>query len=91
MAVFTNDLRETLTYDERFKHEFYLILRTFWWIIYSNNFIRSLYNRARCLLTHNFLELGKIRVSKVYRKLRFPVNRLRIRSLEAKLLLETKR
>ena len=28
-AGFTNDFRETLTYGEPLKHEFYLILRTF--------------------------------------------------------------
>ena len=28
-AEFTNDLRETLTYGELLKHEFYLILRSF--------------------------------------------------------------
>ena len=64
-AWFTNDLRETLTYGELLKPELYLILGTFAWESYSNNFIRCLYNRARCILIDNFLELDKIRVSKV--------------------------
>ena len=43
--------------------------------------MRSLCIRARCILIHNVLELGKIRVSKVHRKLRSLVNRSRIRPL----------
>ena len=47
------------------KHEFYLILRIFGWISYSNNLIKCLYNRARFILIHNFLKFGIISVSKV--------------------------
>ena len=78
-AGFTNDLQETLTYGGLLKHVFCLILRTFGWLSFSNNFIKCLYNRARCILIHNFLELGKICVSKVHRKLRFPASRSQIR------------
>ena len=58
-AEFTNDLRKTETYGKFLKYEFCLILRTFVGESYSNNFIRCLCNRARCVLIHNFLELGK--------------------------------
>ena len=78
---FSNDLRDTLTSGEILKHKFYLILIIFGWVSYSTSFINCLCNRARCILIHNFLELGKIRVSKVHRKLRSLVNRSRIRPL----------
>ena len=78
---FSNDLRETLTYGELLKHEFYLSLRIFGWVSYSNSFIKCIYKWARCILIHNFLSLGKFRVSKVYRKLRSPVNCSRIHRL----------
>ena len=78
-AGFLNDLRETLTYGELFRHYFYLIPRTFGREGYSNNSRRCLYNRARCILIDNFLELGKTCVSKAHRKLRSPVPRSRIR------------
>ena len=61
------------------KHKFNLILRTFGRESYSNNFIRCLYNRVRCILTHNFLELSKSCVLKVYCILRSSVNCSRIR------------
>ena len=80
-AWFTNELREILTYVELLKPEFYLIRRTFGWEKLFQNFIRSLYNRARCILIHNFFELGGICASKVHRKLRSPVNRSRFRPL----------
>ena len=80
-AGLTNDFRETLTYGELSKHKFYLILWNIEWVSYSNNFIKCLCNRARCILIHNFLELGNIYVSKVHREIRSPVNRSRIRSL----------
>ena len=35
--------------------------------------------RVRCILIHILLELGKIRISKIHRKLRSPVNCSRIR------------
>ena len=76
---FSNDLWEILAYGELLKHEFYLILKYFGWVSYSNNFIKNPYNRAHCILIHNFLELGKIRVSKVHRKIRSPVSGSRIR------------
>ena len=77
-AGFSNDLWDTLSYGELLKHVFYLIVRNFGWVIYSNNFIKYLYNRARCILIYNFLELGEISVSKVRREIRSSVNRLRI-------------
>ena len=67
---FLNALRETLAYSELLKYEFYLNLRNFGWESYSNNFIKCLYIRARCILIHNFLELGEICVLKVHRKIR---------------------
>ena len=79
---FTNDLRETLYYGELLKHEFYLILRNFGWANYSNNFIKCLHNKARCILIYYLLEMGKICVSIVHRKIMSPVNSLRIRLLE---------
>ena len=78
---FWNDLRETLTYGQLLKHKFYLILRTFGWVSYSNSFIKCLCNRACCILIYNFVALGKIRASNVHHKLRSPVNRSRIRAL----------
>ena len=78
-AVFSNDLRKTLFYEELFKCKFYLILTSFGWATFSNNTIKSIYNRARCILIHNFLELGKIYVSKVPRKIKSLVNCSRIR------------
>ena len=83
-AEFTNDLWETLTYGELLKQKVYLIWKTFRWVSYFNNFIKGIYNRARCILIPNFLELGKIHVSKVHRKSRSPVNLLRICSQNIK-------
>ena len=70
-----------LTYVEHLKPKFYLILRTFGCESSANNFIRCLYSTAHFILTHNFLELGKIRVSKVQHKLSSPVNCSRIHPL----------
>ena len=47
-------------------------------------YIDTLWSYWNILLIQNFLELGKIRVSKVYRKLRSPVNRSRIRPMVIK-------
>ena len=80
-AGFTNDLWETLTYGELLKHEFYLILRNFGGVSYSNNFIKCLCKKTRCILIHKFLELGKICVPKIHRKIRSPVNCSGIRPL----------
>ena len=41
-------------------------------------------NRARCTLIHNYLELGKICVSNVPRKIRTPIYRSRIPPLYRK-------
>ena len=38
-------------------------------------------NRSCCILIHNFLELSKIWISKVHRKIRILVNHLRIHPL----------
>ena len=86
-AGFSNELRETISYGEFLKHGFYLIIWHLRWVSYSNNFINYQYNKARCILIHNFLELGKILVSKVHRKIRSPVNRSRKRPLNKKLFL----
>ena len=51
------------------------------WISHSNNFVKHLCNRARCILIYNFLELGEIHVLKVHHKIRSLVNRSSIRLL----------
>ena len=70
-----------LNLRELLKHEFYLTLKNFGRESYSNNFIKCVYNRARCILIHNFIELGKICASKVYRRIKSPLNRLKKRPL----------
>ena len=82
MQNFRGRILERFTGDlilQCLKHGIYPNLRYFERVSYSNNFIKCLYNRARSILMHNFLELGKICVLKVHRKIRAPVNRLRIR------------
>ena len=49
-------------YGKLLKHKLYRILRTFGWVGYSNSFIKCLYNRAFCILIHNFLAPNSIKV-----------------------------
>ena len=67
-----SDLRWT------FKARILLNSKNFGWVTYSNNFIKCLYNRVRCILVYNFSKLGELWALKIHRKIRCSVNRFRI-------------
>ena len=71
-------LTVTLAYGKLLKPDFYPILRNYGLVCNVLYYIDTLWSYWNNLLIQNFLELGKIRVSKVLRKLRSPVSRSRI-------------
>ena len=66
---FTSVLEEILSYEEILTHKLYLILRNLEWVSSSNNTIKCISNRARCVLIQNFLELYQICGLKLLRKI----------------------